>query len=290
MQLPEIAWLDLPTGPLAYRRSGTGDPLLLIHGWGGSWRYWIGAFATLAEHHDVIALDLPGFGASPPPRKLASLTELTAITSAAADALGLGVMTLGGHSLGASVALLLAAAQPTRVKRLVLASFGLPRTPEEETLFAGLHMQLQINATVWGPWLDLWAPWLAALRPWNQSFWLTPPMPALVASRAVYNVAEVPYGMLALGVADLTAMNLRVAIEAASASGDPSVTAAARSVAVPTLILSGREDQLFPPSAVTALARALSGSTLVMFDHCGHIPMAECPTPFYTTMETFLQA
>ncbi len=288
MQLPDVAWLDLPTGPLAYRRSGTGPPLLLIHGWGGSWRYWLGAFATLAEHHDVIALDLPGFGDSPPPRGAATLTELTAITIAAADALGLDTLSLGGHSLGAALALLFANAQPARVKRLVLTSFGLPRTAQEEMIFAGLHMQMQANAALWAPWLDLYAPWVAALRPWNQSFWMTPPLPALIAARAVYNVAEVPYAALALGTADMTLMHPRVALESASCSGDPAIAAAARTTALPSLVLNGREDPIFPPAAATALFRALPNSSLVLLDHCGHVPMAEHPMPFYSTLEAFL--
>ncbi|NTU82039.1 MAG: alpha/beta fold hydrolase [Chloroflexales bacterium] len=288
MRLPDVAWLDLPTGPLAYRRGGTGRPLLLIHGWGGSSRYWMGAFVTLAGCRDVIAIDLPGFGSSPPPRGSASLADLTAITIAAADALGLETLSLAGHSLGAGVALMFAAAQPERVRRLALVSFGLPRTPNEEALFAGLHVQLSANAALWAPWLTMWSPWVAAVRPWNQLLWTTPPLPVLLTAQAVYSAAEVPFAALALGVADMATMDLRVAVEAASSAGDPAVAVAARDLTVPALVLSGREDQIFPPSTATALARVLPNGGLVLFDRCGHVPMAECPAPFYTAMGAFL--
>ena len=46
-------------------RQGKGRPLLLVHGLGGSWRSWSPILAALAEHHEVIAIDLPGHGASP---------------------------------------------------------------------------------------------------------------------------------------------------------------------------------------------------------------------------------
>lgn len=288
MRLPSPTWLHLPTGPLAYRRGGEGPPLLLIHGWGGSSRYWMGAFITLSERHDVIAIDLPGFGDSPPPRGPATLLDLTAVTIAAADALGLGMLAVGGHSLGASIALLLAAAQPARIARLAMVSFGIPRTPEEEALFTGLHVQMRINATLWAPWLAMWGPWLAAARPWAQLFWTIPPMPMLLASQVVHSLPEMPYAALALGAADLTQMDARVAMESATGTGHPAVMEAARSVPMPALVLSGREDQLFPPSAATALARTLPNGGLVLLDRCGHVPMAESPAPFYTTLGSFL--
>ncbi|MEI7771260.1 MAG: alpha/beta fold hydrolase, partial [Chloroflexales bacterium] len=65
MNIPSPQYIDLPTGRLAYRAGGDGPPLLLIHGWGGSSRHWLGAFVTLAEDHTVYAIDLPGYGESP---------------------------------------------------------------------------------------------------------------------------------------------------------------------------------------------------------------------------------
>ena len=49
-----------------YIRKGTGKPLLLIHGLGGSWRSWEPIFENLSKERDVIAIDLPGFGMSEP--------------------------------------------------------------------------------------------------------------------------------------------------------------------------------------------------------------------------------
>ncbi|HMQ33854.1 MAG TPA: alpha/beta hydrolase [Chloroflexaceae bacterium] len=288
MKLPDLALLDLPGGPLAYRRGGEGPPLLLIHGWGGSSRYWLGAFAALADAYDVIALDLPGFGGSPPPAGPATLAGAGDAVCAAIEALGLERVTLGGHSFGASVALLAADRRPERVARLALVSFGLPRSPEEEALFAGLHLQLRAGAALWSPWLALWSPWLAAARPWTHAVWTTPPLPALLASRAVHSVAEVPAAALALGAADLVAMDARVAVELASSTGDPTVAAVARRVAAPTLVIGGRDDQLFPPSAGAALAAAMPRAGLVLIDHCGHVPMAERPAQFYAALGAFL--
>jgi pimeloyl-ACP methyl ester carboxylesterase len=290
MQLPPIAWLDLPTGPLAYRRGGEGPPLLLIHGWGGSSRYWVGAYATLARQYDIIALDLPGFGASPAPRGSATLGDLTRSAIFAAGALGLSAMAVGGHSFGAAVSLLMAGALPAQVRRLALISFGLPRNATEAAFVSLLHLQMSASTALWAPWLDLWRPWLEFWRPWSKLLWTTPPLPILLASRAIYDPARVPFRLMAMGAADLATMDVRVGLEAASSTGDPLVTAALPHVQAPTLVLSGRDDPLFPPEAASALAKALPNSGCILLDRCGHVPMAEHPAPFYGTLGSFLAA
>lgn len=58
-----------------YIRRGTSKPLLLIHGLGGSWRSWSPILDDLATEREVIAVDLPGFGATPPlPGEVSILT------------------------------------------------------------------------------------------------------------------------------------------------------------------------------------------------------------------------
>jgi pimeloyl-ACP methyl ester carboxylesterase len=286
--MTELSFVQLPGGRLAYRRAGVGPPLLLIHGWGGSSRHWLGAFATLAERHDLIAPDLPGFGASPPPPGPVTLATLTAAALGLIDALGLPTLAVAGHSLGAAVALLAAAARPGQVARLALASFGLPRSPSEAAAMAGLHAQMRAGASLWAPWLSLWGPWLAATRPLREAAWATPPLPALLAGPMVHRVADLPPAALALGAADLAAMDARAAVEAVATTGDPSVVAAAGEVRAPALVVSGRHDRIFPPDAALALQGALAGAGLVMLERCGHVPMVEAPAAFYATLAEFL--
>jgi pimeloyl-ACP methyl ester carboxylesterase len=93
---------------------------------------------------------------------------------------------------------------------------------------------------------------------------------------------------MALGIADLIAMDTRVSVEAASSAGDPAVTTAARRLTTPTLVINGREDQLFPPAASSALAQALPVSAHIFLDRCGHIPMAERPGELYGLLGSFM--
>ena len=62
---------------LNHVRRGSGSPLLLVHGLGAGWRSWTPLIEELAEHREVIAVDLPGFGETPPLTGKVSIATLT---------------------------------------------------------------------------------------------------------------------------------------------------------------------------------------------------------------------
>ncbi|SCG55120.1 alpha/beta fold hydrolase [Micromonospora halophytica] len=93
-----------------YRR-GAGPPLVLIHGIGSRWQVWQPVLDELTRHRDVIALDLPGFGASPPwpdpgpGVRPGSVDHLADRVAAFLDSLGVSAYAVAGNSLGGGVAL-----------------------------------------------------------------------------------------------------------------------------------------------------------------------------------------
>lgn len=97
---------------LVYERRGAGEPLVLLHGIGHHWRAWEPIYDRLADFHDVIALDLPGFGESPLPSAELPLDmpQLVAAVAAFFESLGLDRPHVAGNSLGGAIALELAAA------------------------------------------------------------------------------------------------------------------------------------------------------------------------------------
>ncbi len=89
-------------------RRGTGKPLLLIHGLGGSWRSWRPILDDLAAERQVIAVDLPGFGKTPPlPGKVSIATLAEAVTEWL-HSNGLTGIDVAGSSMGARLVLELA--------------------------------------------------------------------------------------------------------------------------------------------------------------------------------------
>jgi pimeloyl-ACP methyl ester carboxylesterase len=99
---------------LAYTRTGTGAPLVLLHPLGLSRRVWDPVIPALAEHFEVIAVDLPGFGDSAPlPAPVEpSPANLAAAVAGLLDDLGVAAPHLAGNSLGGWVALELAQLRP----------------------------------------------------------------------------------------------------------------------------------------------------------------------------------
>jgi len=105
---------------LHLRRAGEGAPVLLLHGLTDSGRYWSRIAAGLAEARQVFVLDQRGHGLSDAPDSGYRLADFAHDAAQVIQQLGIAPTAVVGHSLGARVALTLAAAHPHLVTRLVL--------------------------------------------------------------------------------------------------------------------------------------------------------------------------
>ena len=105
-------------------RFGPPAPVLALHGWGRSRRDWAGVLASVGG----LALDLPGFGAAPPPAEVMGAAGYAAAIEPVLGALG-GRVVVAGHSFGGRVAVHLAVLRPEAVAGLVLAGVPLVRPP-----------------------------------------------------------------------------------------------------------------------------------------------------------------
>ena len=104
---------------LRYVRAGSGPAVVLVHGFGSSLYTWKDVIPALAVGHDVVALDLPGFGASDQPADL-SFEDLPRAVLGLMDRLGIGKAALVGNSMGGATVAIVAAEKPDRVDALVL--------------------------------------------------------------------------------------------------------------------------------------------------------------------------
>ena len=117
------------TSGLYYTRRGAGEPLVLIHGLGASSRIWRPVLERLSSAREVIAVDLPGFGRSPPLARAVAPTPKALAESVSALCLELGIQRphVAGNSLGGWVALELGRAEAASVAAISPA--GLWRCP-----------------------------------------------------------------------------------------------------------------------------------------------------------------
>jgi poly(3-hydroxyoctanoate) depolymerase len=116
--------------PLRVVRSGSGPPLLLVNGLGASADMWEPLRRRL-HGHELIAVDLPGTGGSPPARRPLRVAALADLLHALLDRLGLRTADVLGYSFGGLIAQELARRAHDRVERLVLCAttHGIPSFP-----------------------------------------------------------------------------------------------------------------------------------------------------------------
>ncbi len=105
-----------------YEVLGRGRPVILVHGWVGSWRYWIPTMQLLQTKYRVYALDLYGFGDSAKNAQQYSLEHQIALLADFMQQLGIPKAALIGHGLGALIVAEFARRYPDRVPRLLVAS------------------------------------------------------------------------------------------------------------------------------------------------------------------------
>jgi 3-oxoadipate enol-lactonase len=128
--------IDVTGERFAWRESGTGHVLVLLHGLGGSRLSWEPQLQGLAQRHRVVAWDMPGYGASRPLTGQVSFTTLADAVIDFLDTIGAETAHLGGISFGGMIAQYVAARYPRRVLSLALLStsplFGLDGTKPDE--------------------------------------------------------------------------------------------------------------------------------------------------------------
>jgi pimeloyl-ACP methyl ester carboxylesterase len=118
--------MDLPV-----LRAGAGRPLVLVHGYLGGSAQWRDQLDAFAPTHDVIAPDLPGFGAAAALPGAETIADFAAAVMSCLDRLGIGRFALLGHSMGGMIVQEIAARHGDRIERLVLYGTGpLGRMPD----------------------------------------------------------------------------------------------------------------------------------------------------------------
>ena len=120
---PPFSSLTINGLPVTHATAGEGRPLLLLHGWGAHTAVvWPLAQAMTPLGYRVYALDMPGFGQTPPPPTAWTVYDYARFVVAYLDAQGLEQVDLFGHSFGGRLGLILGADYAPRIRKMVSAS------------------------------------------------------------------------------------------------------------------------------------------------------------------------
>ena len=121
--------LDLNEKTVNYEINGRGEPVLLVHGWGGSSKSLQALARLLSEKFRTITLDLPGSGLSSKPDPDWAVGEYAKFLINIIDNLKIKPVVFFGHSFGGALGIYIAANYPTYIKKLVLSGASYKRSP-----------------------------------------------------------------------------------------------------------------------------------------------------------------
>lgn len=244
-------------GELSYERRGSGRPLVLVHGWSLTWQSWLPVLDLLAAERDVIAIDLPGFGASPP---LAAGDRYTVETlcdevEAFFARLGLYRPDIAGNSLGGLLSLRLAYRGSVRTATgLCTPGFYGPVSVLRPLMLA------PAGALARTPLLG---PMLLAPRPAAVARKFAVAHPELIEDEAW--LAAMTAGARAHGAMRFLAHNIWP------------IPVVRDQPAVPVTLAWGSHDRIIPSATAVRAKRMLPEAHQVLLPDCGHLPMSDNP-------------
>ena len=120
-----------------YEVLGRGRPVLFLHGWVGSWRYWVPAMQNASQRYRAYAVDLWGFGDSDKSPDHYNIDAQVRLLAAFLNEMGIGKIAIIGHGLGAVVGMFFSLTYPLAVDRMALISM-----PSET---ANIHPRLRTD-------------------------------------------------------------------------------------------------------------------------------------------------
>ncbi len=269
----------VPNGTLSVRQApaldpATAEPALFVHGLGGNSTNWTDLMALLRDRVDGVAVDLPGFGWSPPPRDgdfslRRSADSLADLVEQRFDG---RPVHLFGNSMGGAITVQLAARHPQLVRTLTLVSPALPKVGVRRT---NVHLPViaapGLGTTLMKRYLTLEAD-TRAKATIDICFADPSSVPVERMNEAVQEVRRrdaLPY------TGDVFVQSLRSLLSTYLDRSDERPWKLAERITVPTLLVYGRADKLVDP--IHAHTKAFPDVRVLVLPHAGHVSQIEQP-------------
>ncbi|MER7493258.1 alpha/beta fold hydrolase [Streptomyces pharetrae] len=250
-------------------------PALYVHGLGGSSQNWSAMMPLLDDIVDNEALDLPGFGDSPPPDDGDySVTGHARAVIRYLDASGRGPVHLVGNSLGGAITTRVAAVRPDLVRTLTLISPALPELRVQRTAIPTGLLALPGVAALFTRYTKGWT----AEQRVRGVMALCYGDPTRVSPEGFRNAVEEMERRLRLPYFwDAMARSARGIVNAYTLGGQHALWRQAERVLAPTLLVYGGRDQIIGFRMAQKAARTFRDSRLVTLPDAGHVAMMEYP-------------
>ena len=243
-----------------YSDEGKGEVLLFISGLAGSGLNWIYQRQHFSKRMRVICIDLPGHGRSE--GRSIPFVEFPRVVERLLSHLRLRSCIACGLTMGARVAMGVAAQFPGRIVALIMVNAFLSLEPADKAARLNLYDELQHGEE--------------GLKTWGLR---------LLAHMAIPEGSVIHRGfMRSLNTID--ALHLRALLVE---SIELDQREEARRVGCPTLLVRGGQDDLVPLYCIQELHELIDQSTVEILQHCGHLPYLEAPDHFNDLIQKFVE-
>jgi pimeloyl-ACP methyl ester carboxylesterase len=251
-------------GIVHYETYGRGRPVILLHGWLGSWALWRDTIEELGKYFRTYALDFFGFGDSLDRATDFSVSTYVEVVYQFMDKLGIVKAPLVGHSMGGSVSLGVAARYPEKVVKVIV--IGSPVDGNSLNFFLKLSGYQAIAKLIFA------MPIILRTFIWG-----------------ITHVAAKDGGTLHRMVAtDVSKVSVDSFFQSIGTLRETNLRNDLYDLKVPILGIYGRNDVIVHPGQGKLLLKSAPTAYEQWFENSGHFPMMDEPQRFLTTVNDFL--
>lgn len=251
-------------GIVHYESFGRGRPVLLLHGWLGSWALWRNTIEILGRDYRTYALDFFGFGESVDHESNFSVENYVESVNQFMDRLGIVKAPLIGHSMGGTVSLGVSVRYPERVVRTTV-----------------------IGSPIQGKSLNLLLK-LSGYKGIASIIWTTPSLLKLFMRGYAHFLARDGRKLGQMIVEDVSKISADSFFQSIGTLRQTDLTGQIGVLEMPVLGIYGKHDRIVQPAQSQVLKQYAPHSQIAWFEGSGHFPMMDEPERFHETIRQFL--
>jgi pimeloyl-ACP methyl ester carboxylesterase len=251
-------------GIVHYETLGRGRPVLLLHGWLGSWVLWRNTIDILSKEFKVYALDFFGFGESTDRTADFSVNNYVQSVDQFMDRLGIIKAPLVGHSMGGTVSLAAAVRNPEKIVKVIV-----------------------IGSPIQGSSLNLLLK-LSGYRGTASVIWTTPALLKMFLSIYAHFIAHDGAALARMMVGDVSKISADSFFQSIGTLRETDLRGKISDLPMSILGIYGKQDKIVHPNQSKVLKENAPHSQIAWYENSGHFPMLDEPDRFHDTLRDFL--
>jgi pimeloyl-ACP methyl ester carboxylesterase len=258
-----VSSITTDQGIVHYEVFGRGRPVILLHGWLGSWGLWQETMTFLGQYYRTYALDFWGFGESGKKRNTYQVQDFVSLVDQFMEKLGIVQAPLVGHSMGGTVSLSVAMRYPERVKKVII--IGSPIVGSS----LAIPLKLAGYRSIAFLLFHMFGAFRMAMRTVSPLICRDPRFPAMMDR----DLSKTTLESFLVSIASLRRTDLRLRL---------------CEIEVPVMGMFGDRDNIVSPRQGQTLQQGLPSARVERYPKAGHFIMLDEPAVFSQALKAYL--